>query len=299
MRKLLVGVMMCVGLTCVGLMTGGTALALPTTPFFATAEMVATVRSVSAGGQLLDAEGNYVRDMSLADLSLLPWNVGDTLTVRWETHSSDLVGCGPGHTVFIFGGITKPVEGSLGGGCHASGTASFAEVSRAGGGTSFVVDSWETTIGRGPLFDMAAGAIFPADYEPIDGLVTDCCAYVYDPENDAVISVESNGSGNEVISWPVHFLMATFGETEGGGYMPLLTSQMFGNPDWGYEIDGRPAGMLEFGYIGVSFDVEWRSTFQLEQTQVPEPAGLALMGAGLLGVAGARRRRGSLSSVSG
>ncbi len=295
MRKLLVGVMMCVGLTAGGALSGGAALALPTTPFFAAAEMVATVRSVTAGGQLYDAQANYVRDLTVADLPILPWNVGDTLTVRWETHSSELVGCGPGHTVFIFGGITQPVEGSLGGGCHASGPASFAELTRAGGGTSYVVDAWETMNGRGPLFDMAAGAIFPADYEPIDGLVTDCCVYVYDPDNDTVIGIDSNGSGDDVISWPVHFLMATFGETEGGGYMPLLTSQLFANPDWGYEIDGRPAGWLDLGNIGVSFDVEWRSTFRLEQTQVPEPAGLALMGAGLLAVPALRRRRRSSS----
>lgn len=268
------------------------AAALPNAPFFATAEMVATVRAVSANGKLLDAEGNYVRDFGIGDLPILPWNVGDRLTVRWEQHSDNLRDCLPTSKTFAFGGISFPTEGAVVGHCYSDSASSFAQVDRAGGGTSFVWDGWESALGRGPIFDMEAGKVIPG-FEPIDGLVVDCCVYLYDPERDSIIGIPENGSESSgQPSWPVQFLWPTvFEEDTGGGGMNVYSSQMFGiseyeDPETGEIIQ---LGYLEDAWFGVTFDVEWRSTFK--RLGVPEPGALALIGVGLAGVAGMARRR--------
>lgn len=279
----------------------GIALAGPIEPFFASVEMVATVRSVSASGRLLDADRNYVRDLTASDLPVLPWNVGDRLTVRWEQHSNNLNReyCPEGSTHLVFGGITFDAVGSsLGAPCPGS-AASFAQVERAGGGTSPVWDGWESAMSRGPMLNLETGELQPYDsdgllFEPIDGLVVDCCVYLYDPENDEIIGIESNGSESAGLpSWPVQFLWITqFYETEGGGGMNLYPSQMFGISDWEDPETGqwRPLGWLEDAGFGVSFDVEWRTRVD-RFTAVPEPAALPLIGVGLLAAGLARRRR--------
>ncbi|HEY4545632.1 MAG TPA: PEP-CTERM sorting domain-containing protein [Pedomonas sp.] len=295
MRKMLMAVLACV----TGSLSGGAA-ALPTAPFFATAEMVATVRSVSVGGSLMDRDGNYVRDLTLADTRMLPWNVGDRLTVRWEQHSDSLVDCTPDSTSFTFGGLTQPTAGGFSGPCYSPTAASFVELERARGGTSPVWDSWETMTGRGPVFNLETGEVVPY-LDVVDGLVTDCCVYLYDPDADEVITVESNGAQNpEVPSWPVQFLWFTiFDGADGGGGMTLYSSQELGIFEWEDPDTGGTIflGSLEEGYFGVSFDVEWRSTFQTEQTEVPEPASLALIGAGLLAASGLRRKRRCVSPI--
>lgn len=143
MRQFLAG-----ALLCAGSLWNSAAFALPNEPFLATAEMVATVRSVSASGRLLDANRDYVRDLTVNDLPILPWNIGDRLTVRWEQHSSGLQGCTG--TFFQFGGISFP---GLDEDPCAGDDAVFEQVDRADGSTSFVWDGWESAWGRGPLFN--------------------------------------------------------------------------------------------------------------------------------------------------
>ncbi|MCH8685807.1 PEP-CTERM sorting domain-containing protein [Pedomonas mirosovicensis] len=288
----------------VAFLWSGVALAGAIEPYFATVEMIATVRSVSASGRLLDANQNYVRDLTTADLPILPWNVGDRLTVRWQQHSNDLNRefCPQGTPQLVFGGITFDAVGSsLGSPCPGS-AASFAQVDRAGGGTSPIWDGWESGMSRGPILDLLTGELIGEDslFEPIDGLVVDCCVYLYDAEADEIIGIQSNGSGGAVgieeysslPSWPVQFLWpASFGRETGGGGMNILTSQELGYLEWEDPETGEPVslGWLEDAHFGVSFDVEWRTS--VEHLAVPEPGALALLGAGLLGVARLTRRR--------
>lgn len=274
-------------------MGGGAVLALPATPFFATAEMVATVSSVSVDGDLLDLNGNYVRDLTLADTPLLPWNVGDRLTVRWEQDSRNLVDCTPSDIGFSFGGISVPTAGNYSGSCFSPDAASFVRLDRALGGISPVWDGWEGMIGVGPFFNVEAGEL-ERYFAPIDGLVTDCCVYLYDPAADEVITLEAHGGANpEQPSWPVQSLWySIFDGPSGEGGMVLYSSEMFGLSEWEDPETGEviPLGFLETGSFGVHFDVEWRSTLQ-SIAQVPEPTSATLIGLGLLCAAGFRRQR--------
>lgn len=260
------------------------AAALPYEPFFATVEMVATVSRVTAGGPLYDNEFNYVRDFTTADLDRLPWNVGDRLTVRWQQHSADLKDCAPGDTRFFLGGISGAPNPVLGGSCFGQ-AASFAQVRRADGSMTSVRDGWESGFSFGPVFDTLTGEVIPR-FEPTDGLlIEDCCWYVYDVTTDRIFSFDGYAPDPGDLG-SVNFLAARFGEVDGSGGMRLIS---FPAVD---EAEGLLAGFFdsEESLIDVSFDVEWRSTFQ--RLQVPEPCALSLLGVGFVAAAGLARRRG-------
>lgn len=287
MQKILMGV-----LASVAFLWSHAAQAVPNAPFFATAEMMATVRSVSVSGNLLDANGNFVRQLTASDLPILPLATGDRITVRWELHSDDLQYCGPGDRHFVFGGLAFPAEGSNVGRCFGNDTG-FPRLERANGMDGFISDGFESLTGIGPRFDMVAGEVVPT-FNPVDGLVTNCCVYLYDAENDRIIGLETNGGNpdDSLPGWPFHYFGGvSFEEETGGGWMNLLPSQVFGyhdleDPETGMLV---PLGWIESARIVVNFDVEWRSTF--ERLDVPEPGTLALAGVGLLAGAGMASRR--------
>lgn len=260
--------------------------ALPSEPFFATVEMTATVTRVSGSASLFDTNGSFIRNVGLNDLPILPWNQEDQLVVHWEQHSSDLLECEADSRFFTFGGITHGAHSGLAGPCRSSEGASLAHIVRASGGISPVWDGWESGAGRGPVFDMLTGE-FSTFFEPIDGLATDCCVYLYDPANDEIIGLESNGSENPDFPHPpVQFLWyALFEEDQGRAGMEIYPSQVFGITEWVDPETGEtiPLGKLE-GSLSVDFAVEWRSTF--ERLEVAEPGALGMTLVGLIGLTG-------------